>query len=107
MSPDNDLYGWPRPQPSPLMPALPPAPPPRSRMNVVPLSVVFWLLPLQLAITAAGLLTWRIWIDPPYKPRIVDPRGDLAADEKSTIAMYNLLRPSVVHVTTLTDGDDE
>lgn len=36
----------------------------------------------------------------------VTPRGDLAADEKSTIELYNKDRPSVVHITTLTQGRD-
>jgi len=31
----------------------------------------------------------------------VTPRGDLAEDEKATIQLYNNVRPSVVHITTL------
>ncbi len=105
MSPD-DLFSWPRPHPSPVTPLPPPAPPPRSRRSVVPLAVVVWIMVVQFGITAAGLLTWRYWIDPPYQPRLVNPRGDLAADEQTTIELYNKLRPSVVHITTLTDGRD-
>jgi S1-C subfamily serine protease len=33
--------------------------------------------------------------------RVVTARGDLAEDEKSTIALFKLVSPSVVHITTL------
>jgi S1-C subfamily serine protease len=36
----------------------------------------------------------------------VAPRGDLAADEKATIELYNNVRPCVVHITTLTRRRD-
>jgi S1-C subfamily serine protease len=34
-------------------------------------------------------------------PRVVTPRGDLAADEKATIALFENASPSVVFITTL------
>ena len=34
-------------------------------------------------------------------PRVVTPRGDLAADEQSTIALFNEASPSVAYITTL------
>src|SRR4051812_13775451 len=105
MSPD-DLFRLPIPAPMPAEPVLLPPPPPKSRQSVVPLSVVLWILPIQLLLLGAGFCAWRFWIDPPYRAKLVDPRGDLAADEKSTIELYNKLRPSVVHITTLTDGTD-
>jgi S1-C subfamily serine protease len=47
-------------------------------------------------------LGWRLW---PQKnpelsaePRPIEPRGDLAGDEKDTIKLYKQLAPSVVHV---------
>jgi S1-C subfamily serine protease len=35
--------------------------------------------------------------------RVVTPRGDLAEDEKSTIALFKQASPSVVHITTLVE----
>lgn len=35
------------------------------------------------------------------EPRVVTPRGDLAADEQSTIALFNQASPSVAYITTL------
>jgi S1-C subfamily serine protease len=101
MSPD-ELFSWQRPQSYPVAPAMPPP----SRARYVPRSLLLWIVLVQLLITAGGVLAWRYWIDPPYQPRVVNPRGDLASDEQSTIELYNRLRPSVVHVTTLTDGTD-
>lgn len=39
---------------------------------------------------------------PDAAPRVVTPRGDLAADEKSTIALFEQSRDSVVFITTKT-----
>lgn len=38
--------------------------------------------------------------DPHAEPRTVTPRGDLAADELSTIDLFKQTSPSVVHITT-------
>ncbi|MBF0111021.1 MAG: trypsin-like peptidase domain-containing protein [Magnetococcales bacterium] len=35
------------------------------------------------------------------EPRTVTPRGDLAEDEKSTIALFKMVQPSVVYITTI------
>jgi len=35
------------------------------------------------------------------EPRAITPRGDLAADEQSTIALFQLASPSVVYITTV------
>jgi S1-C subfamily serine protease len=40
--------------------------------------------------------------DPDAKPRTVDARGDLAADEKATIELFHAASPSVVHIDTQT-----
>ena len=73
-----------------------------------PLTAYFW--PGLVLLVLAAVLVWRIWspwtnrspgIDPAAAPRVVTPRGDLAEDEKSTIALFKLVSPSVVHITTL------
>ena len=54
------------------------------------LAVMFWqnvIVPAWLGLTAA-------------KPATVVPRGDLADDEQSTIELFNVASPSVVHITT-------
>lgn len=38
---------------------------------------------------------------PVGEPRAVTPRGDLAADEKSTIEVFRNVSPSVVHITSI------
>jgi S1-C subfamily serine protease len=86
---------------------LPPAPPSRPRRSVVPLSFAVAMQFLQLVLIGGGLLVWRYWIDPAYKPHLVEARGKLADEEKSTIELYNKTHSSVVHVTTLTDATDE
>jgi S1-C subfamily serine protease len=39
--------------------------------------------------------------DPNAQPRTVEPRGDLAADEKATIELFKKASPSVVYITSL------
>lgn len=64
-----------------------------------------WLLPLVVLLIM--VVVWRFWS--PEGPlhnlnvalRPIDPRGDLAADEKSTIELYERARPSVVNITAL------
>lgn len=69
-------------------------------------SSYFW--PLLLAAIAAAILVWRYFPnnkgdgrDPNAKAPPIAPRGDLAEDEKSTIAIFNKASPSVVHITTV------
>jgi S1-C subfamily serine protease len=58
------------------------------------------------------LLGWwfyRYWGDrgtAATTPRVVTPRGDLAGDEKATIALFRAASPSVVFITTLQDRID-
>jgi S1-C subfamily serine protease len=40
------------------------------------------------------------------QPRVVTPRGELAGDEKDTIALFKAVSPSVVHVTNLSAQRD-
>jgi len=65
----------------------------------------FWLLVIGLPPVA--LLTLWFWahgaslLDPTAAPRPIAPRGELAADEKATIALFRQTSPSVVHITTV------
>jgi S1-C subfamily serine protease len=77
----------------------------------VPVRVYVW--PLLLFVLLAAVLIWRFWprewssgLDPNAEPRTVTPRGDLAEDEKTTIALFKAASPSVVHITTLTNRQD-
>jgi len=70
-----------------------------------------WLTFLLLVL--AGLLLFRearFWLGSVYStgaaPRAVTARGDLAADEKSTIDLFKVVSPSVVYITTLTRRQD-
>jgi hypothetical protein len=75
------------------------------------------LLPLLLVLVTALLLVqiWNLWtrgalplrsFDPAAKPRPIAPAGDLAADEKATIALFKQASQSVVHITTSEIGQD-
>lgn len=74
-------------------------------------SSTLWAYMLLLAVVA--FLIWRFWPgiehgvfrerggDKTAAPRVVTPRGSLAEDEKSTIALFKAAAPSVVNVTNL------
>ena len=64
---------------------------------------LFWI---SVAVVAV-LLIWQLlpWIErtltgPQAEPRAVTPRGDLAADEKATIEIFERAKGSVVFITT-------
>ena len=82
----HDAYPWP---PSP------PARPPRSPWPAMLAAIV-------LLIVAALLFRWVLQPVPhvaaPHPP--ITPRGDLAADEKATIELFEQASPAVVHITT-------
>jgi S1-C subfamily serine protease len=62
---------------------------------------------LLVVIAVEGGLLYRLYSAPsPAVPPPVEARGDLAADEKATIEIYNHVRPSVVHITTLVNRRD-
>ncbi|MEW8432026.1 MAG: trypsin-like serine protease, partial [gamma proteobacterium symbiont of Ctena orbiculata] len=62
--------------------------------------IVGGLLLLLLAWTFLPLLErWIVSLT--TEPRIVTPRGDLAADEKATVEIFQQSSPSVVYITTL------
>jgi S1-C subfamily serine protease len=82
----------------------PPAPPrpagPRSYTGCA------WFLTAVVLIALAGAVFWRGRDSRQMRtvePRTVTPRGDLAADERATIALFRNASPSVVHITTLTE----
>jgi len=45
-------------------------------------------------------------VDPNALPRAITPRGDLAEEKKTTIALFRQASPSVVHITTLAVRQD-
>jgi S1-C subfamily serine protease len=65
----------------------------------------FWLL---VAAVVGGVLVWQggPWLESrtgttsDAVPRVIEPRGDLAADEKSTIELFERSKGSVVFITT-------
>ena len=82
-------YDW---QPSP--PPLAPAPPRRSALTfllVILLGLLVFLLYRQTG--------FSLFNGPPAEPRAVTARGDLAADEKTTIELFENASASVVYVS--------
>jgi S1-C subfamily serine protease len=82
---------------------------PRSLSALVPLLVVLVAVLLFVQV-------WTLWgdyhgppsrrLDPTAQPRPIAPAGDLAADEKATIALFKEASQSVVHITTKEVGRD-
>jgi S1-C subfamily serine protease len=87
-----------------------PAPPssePRSLRRLVPLLV--FLVVVMLIVQFWQMFGQRLPIaalDPSAQPRPIAPAGDLAADEKATIALFKQSSRSVVHITTLAAARD-
>jgi len=73
------------------------------RTQPAPLSYRLLILCL---LALSSVLLWQNAIAPAWYglsasgPATVVPRGDLAADEQSTIELFNAASPSVVHITT-------
>lgn len=69
-----------------------------SRVNV-------WLVVLLLGLTGVLIYRQAFWHSPllngDAQSRAVTPRGDLAADELSTIELFEQVSPAVVHVTSV------
>lgn len=76
------------------------SPPVRSHWRVSPNLVLGLLVVLSIAL-------WQRWpwqspsVQPEATTRAVTPRADLAAEEKSTIAVFRQASPSVAHITTI------
>jgi S1-C subfamily serine protease len=68
------------------------------------------LWPLLLLLVLAGVLIWRFWprhrtteLSADAVPRVVSESGPLKPDEQTTIAVYEMNAPSVVHITNLAE----
>ena len=66
------------------------------------LILLLWLLTLGLLAAQVTQPWWSRVLRPRAQPRTVTPRGDLAADEKSTVELFEHAAPSVVYITSLT-----
>jgi S1-C subfamily serine protease len=83
--------------PLPLRPYSTMVPPPRPGVRP------FTLLLVLLFGLLAGFLLYRVWDrgTPGVDPRPITPAGDLAADEKASVQLFEQTSPSVVNITTL------
>ncbi len=71
--------------------------------------MVLLLFALLCTLPLFGILSFfrgRSALDPDAQPRPIAPAGDLAADEKATIALYRQSAQSVVHVSSSRIGRD-
>lgn len=62
--------------------------------------IIYWLVLAVVAWLAYESFQPALF-DPDAKPRIVTARGDLAADERSTIELFRNASPSVVYITSI------
>ena len=94
---------------SPAVPVYPP-PPLRPPMVVAPIVAPcppgvrpFTLLLVLVFGLLGGFLLYRVWDrgTPGINPRPITPAGDLAADEKASVQLFQQTSPSVVNITTL------
>ena len=86
---------------------VPPSSEPRSLRRLVPLLV--FLVGVMLIVQFWQMFGRRLpiaMLDPSAQPRPIAPAGDLAADEKATIALFKQSSRSVVHITTLAAARD-
>ncbi|HET6425783.1 MAG TPA: trypsin-like peptidase domain-containing protein [Planctomycetaceae bacterium] len=73
-----------------------------SKPGTVSSSLVAILLVAVAAIMLRQAGLWpRLFSSASSAPRVVTPRGDLAASERSTIEIFESASPSVVHITSL------
>jgi S1-C subfamily serine protease len=91
------------PEPPATVEPLVPADPPPQKSG----TVNAWLVAVLLAAVAAIMvrnagLYPSTFFGGSSEPRVVQPRGDLAEDEKSTIEVFKAASPSVVYITSLT-----
>ncbi|EJW10340.1 chymotrypsin [Rhodovulum sp. PH10] len=69
-----------------------------------PLRLVLLVVAVALGVTLAQPVLQR-WFYSATEPRAVEPRGDLAAFERTTIAIFDRVSPSVVQVAARTGTD--
>ena len=67
--------------------------------NSVPRAII-WIFWVLVGLWLATLLWPMVSPRPEATPRTVSPRGDLAADEQSTIALFEAAKDSVVFIST-------
>jgi S1-C subfamily serine protease len=73
----------------------------------LPLIAYVWQLLLLIAVCIL-LVGWFAWdkgsgLDLKAEPRLVEPRADVTAEEKTNIAIYERAAPAVVHVTNVAE----
>ena len=83
----------------------PPPTPPGAYNRRLPL-LVGVLIGLFAGTLLVGYLRGELGWSRKAEPRPVTPRGDLAADEKATIELFEQASPSVVYITSLTQRRD-
>ena len=103
----SEDYVW---RPEQAGPPLPPSTPPGRRRGSPWLAILLFVVVIGAAVAAGFLIRHWIgmWGTSPADatPRAVTPRGDLMDLEKTTISIYQNAKPSVVHVTALTEQPD-
>ena len=68
------------------------------------------LWPFLAIAICASVLVWHSWpwqrngLDPDAAPRAITPRGELAAEEKTSTSIFRQTAPSVVFITTMATG---
>jgi hypothetical protein len=93
-----------RPSAAPLTSSFPDTMAKDSRISITSLLlvlVIFLLLGYQVSKWTAGLFR-----SPAVEERAVAARGNLAEDEKTTIALFKNASPSVVYITTVAERVD-
>lgn len=61
---------------------------------------ILWLIVLGYLLWLMMPVLQQLWISSQATPRTIEARGDLADDEKSTIALFEKTSPSVVFIST-------
>lgn len=79
-------------------------PPPRPQTSLAVTALM--ITALLFAVLVIPVCAWILWpraeaVSVSAVPRAVTPRGSLAEDEASTVALYESASPSVVHITTM------
>ncbi len=76
-------------------------PAPRPRGVSWTASIGIWTLVFLVVWTLARSIRTDALTEPTATPRSIEPRGDLAADEQSTIRLFQNASPSVAYISTI------